>query len=192
MIIGILKEVKAEENRVALTPGGAEVMIQNGHRVLVKKDAGKASGFQDIDYADAGAEIVQEALEIFSQAEMILKVREPELEEYELIREDQVLFSFFHLASSEERTRSLLKTGAVCIAYETIQKTDGILPLLTPMSEVAGPMAIQEGAKYLEMTKGGHGILLGGVPGVDPGTVLILGGGVVGINAAKMAPRVRG
>jgi alanine dehydrogenase len=187
MIIGILKEIKSEENRVALTPGGVEVMIQNGHRVLVKKEAGRASGFQDKDYAEAGAEIKNEASEIFSQAEMILKVREPEPEEYELIREDQVLFSFFHLASSENLTRSLLKTGAVCIAYETIQKADGMLPLLTPMSEVAGPMAIQEGAKYLEMTKGGHGILLGGVPGVDPGTVLILGGGVVGMNAAKMA-----
>jgi alanine dehydrogenase len=187
MIIGILKEIKAEENRVALTPGGVEVMIQNGHRVLVKEEAGKASGFQDRDYAEAGAEIKNKASEIFSLAEMILKVREPQPEEYECIREGQILFNFFHLASSETLTRSLLKTGAICIAYETIQKSDGMLPLLTPMSEVAGPMAIQEGAKYLEMAQGGHGILLGGVPGVDPGTVLIIGGGVVGMNAAKMA-----
>ncbi|KPK23065.1 MAG: alanine dehydrogenase [Nitrospira bacterium SG8_3] len=187
MIIGILKEFKAEENRVALTPGGVEVMVQNGHKVFLEKDAGRASGFQDKDYAEAGADIVKDSSGIFSEAEMILGVREPQPEEYAHIREEQIFFNFFHLASSESLTQSMMKAGAICIAYETIQKPDGHLPLLTPMSEIAGPMAIQEGAKYLEMAQGGHGILLGGVPGVDPGTVLIIGGGVVGMNAAKMA-----
>ncbi len=187
MIVGVLKEIKAEENRVSMTPGGVEIMKQNGHTVLVEKDAGKASGFQDTDYVEAGAEIVDVASDIFSHAEMILRVREPQLTEYELIRDGQIFFNFFHLASSETLTRSLMETGAICIAYETIQKGDGILPLLTPMSEIAGPMAIQQGAKYLEMVQGGHGVLLGGVPGVDPGTVLIIGGGVVGMSAAKMA-----
>jgi alanine dehydrogenase len=187
MIIGILKEIKSEENRVALTPGGVEVMVQNGHKVLLERNAGKASGFPDSEYIEMGAEIENEPVDIFSAAEMILGVREPQPQEYDLIRTGQILFNFFHLAVSEELTRSLLKTGAICIAYETIQKQNGSLPLLTPMSEIAGPMAIQEGAKYLEMAQGGHGILLGGVPGVDPGTVLILGGGVVGMNAAKPA-----
>ena len=136
MIIGILKEIKAEENRVAMTPGGLEVMVQNGHRVFLEKDAGKASGFQDTDYAEAGAEIVNGSSDIFLQAEMILRVREPQPNEYELIREDQILFNFFHLASSKSLTRSLIKTGAICIAYETIQKSDGFLPLLTQLFSI--------------------------------------------------------
>jgi alanine dehydrogenase len=187
MIVGILKEIKAEENRVSMTPVGVEVMRQNGHTVLVEKDAGTGSGFEDETYAQAGAEVVDTGKEIFERAEMILRVKEPQPSEYELIREGQIYFAYLHLAVSEEVARALIKRGSVNIAYETIQKADGSLPLLTPMSEVAGPMAIQQGAKYLEMAQGGHGVLLGGVPGVDPGMVVILGGGVVGINAAKTA-----
>jgi len=187
MIVGILKEIKAEENRVSMTPAGLEVMIQNGHRVLVEKDAGLGSGFSNDAYVQAGAEIVDIPKEIFSRSEMIILVKAPRSYEYELIQDGQVIFSYLHLAAAEECTHALIKSGSICIAYETIQKADGSLPLLTPMSEVAGPMAIQEGAKYLEMAQGGHGVLLGGVPGVDPGTVLIIGGGVVGINAAKTA-----
>ena len=187
MIIGILRETKAEEYRVALTPGGVDLLIQHNHKILVEKDAGKASGFPDLEYLKVGAEIIDKPADIYLRSGMILGVREPQPQEYELIQDGQILFNFFHLAASEDLLRSLLKTGAICIAYETIQKSDGRLPLLTPMSEIAGPMAIQEGAKYLEMAQGGHGILLGGVPGVDPGTVLIIGGGIVGMNAAKMA-----
>ena len=187
MIVGVLKEIKAEENRVALSPGGVEFMRQNGHSVLVEKNAGRASGFGNASYKNAGAEIVAKPAEVFDRAEMILRVKEPQPSEFELIKKDQIYFAYLHLAASEDVTRAIIKAGSVNIAYETIQKTDGSLPLLTPMSEVAGPMAIQEGAKYLEMAQGGHGVLLGGVPGVDPGTVMIIGGGAVGINAAKMA-----
>ncbi|MBW2030117.1 MAG: alanine dehydrogenase [Deltaproteobacteria bacterium] len=187
MIIGVLKERRAQENRVSMTPEGVEIIMQHGHRVLVEVDAGKASGLSDEAYIRGGAEILEDPKEIFQRAEMILGVREPQPSEYGLIREDHILLSFLHLAASEDLALSLLKTGALCIAYETIQRDDGSLPLLTPMSEIAGPMAIQEGAKYLEMAQGGHGVLLGGVPGVDPGTVVIIGGGVVGLNAAKMA-----
>ncbi len=187
MIVGILKEIKAEENRVSMTPAGVEIMRQNGNGVLVEKDAGTGSGLVDAAYAGAGAEIVDTAEEIFSRAEMVMHVKEPQPSEFDLIKEDQIVFTYLHLAAAEELTRVLIKTGSVNIAYETIQKADGSLPLLTPMSEVAGRMAIQQGAKYLEMAQGGDGVLLGGVPGVDPGIVLILGGGVVGINAAKTA-----
>ena len=187
MIVGILKEIKAEENRVSMTPAGVEVMVQNGHTVMVETAAGGGSGFQDSAYAKAGAEIVATPAEIFKRADMVMHVKEPLPPEYDLIREDQIVFTYLHLAAAEELTKVLIKSGSINIAYETIQKTDGSLPLLTPMSEVAGRMAIQQGAKYLEMAQGGHGILLGGVPGVDPGTVVIIGGGVVGINAAKMA-----
>ena len=187
MIIGALKENKAEENRVSLSPGGVAFMRQNGHSVLVEKNAGKASGFGDALYKQAGAEIVVSSKEIFEKAEMIMRVKEPQRSEFKLLKKDQIYFAYLHLAASEEVTRAMIQAGSVNIAYETIQKADGTLPLLTPMSEVAGPMAIQEGAKYLEMAQGGHGVLLGGVPGVDPGTVLIIGGGAVGINAAKMA-----
>ena len=187
MHVGILKEIKSEENRVALTPGGVEVMRQNGHQVLVEKNAGRASGFGNAHYTKAGAVIAESSREIFRQADMIMRVKEPQPSEYDLIRAGQIYFGYLHLAASQPVVHALIKSRAVCIAYETIQKSDGTLPLLTPMSEVAGPMAIQEGAKYLEMAQGGHGVLLGGVPGVDPGRVVIIGGGVVGINAAKMA-----
>jgi alanine dehydrogenase len=187
MIVGVLKEIKAEENRVALSPGGVEFMRQNGHSVIVEKNAGRASGFGNATYKKAGAEIVDSPRDIFKRAKMIMRVKEPQPFEFELIRKGQIYFSYLHLAASENLARALIKRKTVAIAYETIQKADGSLPLLTPMSEVAGPMAIQEGAKYLEMAQGGHGVLLGGVPGVDPGTVMIIGGGAVGINAAKMA-----
>jgi alanine dehydrogenase len=187
MLVGILKEIKAEENRVCMTPAGVEVMIANGHRVLVEKDAGVGSGFEDAAYSKAGAERVDTPREIYERADMVLHVKEPLPPEYDLIREGQIVFTYLHLAADEQQTHALINSKAVCIAYETIQKDDGSLPLLTPMSEVAGRMAIQQGAKYLEMAQGGHGVLLGGVPGVDPGTVVVIGGGVVGTNAAKMA-----
>ena len=187
MIVGILKEIKAEENRVSMTPAGVEVMKQNGHEVLVEKDAGTGSGFEDEAYLKAGAEIVETPKEIFDRSDMVMHVKEPLPSEYDLIRKDQIVFTYLHLAAAEELTHALIKAGSINIAYETIQKADGSLPLLTPMSEVAGRMAIQQGAKYLEMAQGGHGILPGGVPGVDPGTVVVIGGGVVGTNAAKMA-----
>lgn len=187
MIVGILKEIKVAENRVCMTPAGVEVMTQNGHTVLVEKNAGVGSGFEDVAYIDHGAEIVDTPEAIFERAEMVMHVKEPQPSEYDLIRPDQIIFTYLHLAAEEKLTQALIKSKAVCIAYETIQKADRSLPLLTPMSEVAGRMATQQGAKYLEMAQGGHGVLLGGVPGVDPGTVLVIGGGVVGINAAKMA-----
>ena len=187
MIVGILKEIKTEENRVCMTPAGVEVMRQNGHEVLVEKNAGIGSGFENKAYLTAGAEIIDTPKEIFERAKMVMHVKEPLPAEYDLIRKDQIIFTYLHLAAAEELTQVLIKSGSIGIAYETIQKEDGSLPLLTPMSEVAGRMAIQQGAKYLEMAHGGHGVLLGGVPGVDPGTVVIIGGGVVGTNAAKMA-----
>jgi alanine dehydrogenase len=187
MIVGVLKEIKAEENRVCMTPAGVEVMIKNNHAVLVEKNAGAGSGFEDEMYTHAGAEVVDTPREIFERAEMVMHVKEPLESEYDLIREGQIVFTYLHLAAAEELTRKLMETKSVCIAYETIQKPDGSLPLLTPMSEVAGRMAIQQGAKYLEMAQGGHGVLIGGVPGVDPGNVVVIGGGIVGINAAKMA-----
>ena len=187
MIVGILKEIKDEENRVCMTPAGVEVMRQNSHTVLVETNAGTGSGFEDERYATAGAEIVETSREIFERSDMVMHVKEPLPSEYDFIREGQIIFTYLHLAAAAELTDVLIKSGSVNIAYETIQKADGSLPLLTPMSEVAGRMAMQEGAKYLEMAQGGHGVLLGGVPGVDPGTVLVIGGGIVGTNAAKMA-----
>lgn len=187
MIIGILKEVKAEENRVSMVPAGVEVMVKNGHQVLVEKGAGIGSGFEDSVYIEAGADIVDGPGKIYGQAEMVMHVKEPLPPEYSLIRENQIVFTYLHLAAAEELTQALIKSRSINIAYETIQKEDGSLPLLTPMSEVAGRMAVQQGAKYLEMAQGGQGILLGGVPGVDPGTVVVIGGGIVGINAAKAA-----
>ncbi len=187
MIVGILKEIKIAENRVCMTPAGVEVMIHNNHQVLVEKNAGKGSGFADAEYQQAGAQIVETPAEIFKKADMVMHVKEPQPQEYELIRKDQIIFTYLHLAADEQQTRALIKANSVNIAYETIQKDDGSLPLLTPMSEVAGRMAAQEGANYLQMTKGGRGILLGGVPGVEPGTVVVIGGGVVGVNAALMA-----
>jgi alanine dehydrogenase len=187
MIVGILKEIKTEENRVCMTPAGVEVMIHNGHTVLVEKNAGAGSGFADDAYIKAGAEMIDTPKAIFDAADMVMHVKEPLPPEYDLIRDGQIVFTYLHLAADETQTNALIKSRSVSIAYETIQKADGSLPLLTPMSEVAGRMAIQQGAKYLEMAQGGHGVLLGGVPGVDPGTVVVIGGGVVGVNAAKMA-----
>ena len=187
MHVGVLKEIKPDENRVALSPGGVEVMRQNGHAVFIQKNAGRASGFGNAPYKTAGAEIVDSRAGVFERSDMIIGVKEPQPSDFSHIKKGQVYFGYLHLAASEDVTRDMIKAGSVNIAYETIQKADGTLPLLTPMSEVAGPMAVQAGAKYLEMAQGGHGVLLGGVPGVDPGTVIIIGGGVVGINAAKMA-----
>jgi len=187
MIVGVLKEIKAEENRVSMTPAGVEIMKQRGHTVFVEKGAGQGSGFDDAAYARVGAAIADSPEEIYDRAEMIMHVKEPHPSEYPLLREGQILFTYLHLAASEELTRALMKTRSVNIAYETIQRQDGSLPLLTPMSEVAGRMAIQQGAKYLETEHGGQGVLLGGVPGVEPATVLVIGAGVVGTNAAKMA-----
>jgi alanine dehydrogenase len=170
-----------------MTPAGVEVMTEHGHTVLVEKNAGLSSGFEDADYVAHGGEIAPSPAEIFGRADMVMHVKEPQPSEYDLIRPGQIVFTYLHLAAEETLTLALIKTGCICIAYETIQKADGSLPLLTPMSEVAGRMATQQGAKYLELAQGGHGVLLGGVPGVDPGTVVVLGGGVVGINAAKMA-----
>ncbi len=187
MIVGVLKEIKANENRAALTPAGVEVFRQHGHEVLVETKAGSPSGFEDAEYSKAGAEIIDAPGDIFARAGMILRVKAPEPSEFELLRDGQIYFSYLHLAAAEDVAIAMIRSGAVGIAYETIQKESGSLPLLIPMGEVAGPMAVQEGAKYLEMAQGGHGVLLGGVPGVDPGTVVILGGGTVGLNAAKMA-----
>ncbi len=187
MIVGILKEIKSEENRVSMTPAGVEVMAQNGHTVLVEKNAGMGSGFDDQSYMEHGAQIVTTPKEIYDRADMVMHVKEPMPTEYDLIRKDQIVFTYLHLAAAQELTMALIQSESVNIAYETIQKDNGALPLLTPMSEVAGRMAIQQGAKFLEMAQGGHGVLLGGVPGVDPGTVVIIGAGVVGVNAAKMA-----
>ncbi len=187
MIVGILKEIKTEENRVCMTPSGVEVMKRNGHQVLVEKAAGEGSGFNDADYVAAGAEIVATNKEVFKRSDMVMHVKEPQPSEYDLIREGQIVFTYFHFAASEELTRAMMKTGSVAIAYETIVGRDGTLPLLTPMSEVAGRMAAQQGAKYVERAQGGRGILLGGVPGVAPATVLVIGGGVVGTHAAQMA-----
>ncbi len=187
MIVGILKEIKTAENRVSMTPAGVEVLRENGHTVLVEQAAGAKSGFEDPLYEEAGAEIVAAPAGIYERAEMVMHVKEPQPSEYALIREGQIVFTYLHLAAAEGLTQALIESKSVTIAYETIEDEDGSLPLLTPMSEVAGRMAIQQGAKYLEMIHGGHGVLLGGVPGVDPGTVVVIGGGVVGTNAAKMA-----
>ncbi|MEJ0029252.1 MAG: alanine dehydrogenase [Bacteroidota bacterium] len=187
MIIGVPKEIKNNENRVALTPAGTAELLKRGHTVYIQTKAGEGSGFSDDEYAGAGAKILGKAEEVFSIAEMIMKVKEPIEQEYELIRKDQLVFTYFHFASYEPLAHAMIKTGAICLAYETVERPDGSLPLLVPMSEVAGRMSIQEGAKYLEKPLKGRGILLGGVPGVMPAKVLILGGGVVGTNAAKIA-----
>jgi alanine dehydrogenase len=187
MIIGVPKEIKNNENRVAVTPAGTQEFIRKGHTVYVQTKAGDGSGFSDEEYKGAGAKILSTAKEIFDVAEMIIKVKEPIEQEYGLIRKDQLVFTYFHFASYEPLAHAMIKTGAVCLAYETVERPDRSLPLLVPMSEVAGRMAIQEGAKYLEKPLKGRGILLGGVPGVMPAKVLILGGGVVGTNAAKIA-----
>ena len=186
MKIGVPKEIKAQENRVALTPAGAERLVQAGHEVAVQSSAGLGSGFEDAAYAGVGARILPDAAAVFGASELILKVKEPLPQEWPLIREGHTLFTYLHLAASRELTDALQATGAACFAYETLE-VGRHLPLLTPMSEVAGRMSIQAGAKYLEKPLGGSGILLGGVPGVKRARVLVLGGGVVGTNAARMA-----
>ncbi len=187
MIIGVPKEIKKDEYRVALLPVGAETLIKHGHKVLVEKNAGVGSGFSDAEYRKAGAAIVSSAKDIFRRSDMIIKVKEPQPVEIRMIREDQIVFTYFHFAASRSLTDGMIRSKAIAIAYETMEGDDGTLPLLTPMSEVAGRMAVQEGAKYLERPMEGQGILLGGVPGVAPANVVIIGGGVVGINSAKMA-----
>lgn len=187
MIIGVPKEIKNNENRVALTPAGVAELKKHGHKVNIQTTAGLGSGFSDAEYAAAGANIVASAEKVFSDSEMIMKVKEPVESEYELIKEGQLLFTYFHFASSEQLTYAMIERKAICLAYETVEKADRSLPLLVPMSEVAGRMSVQEGAKYLEKPMKGRGILLGGVPGVKPANVLVLGGGIVGTQAAKMA-----
>lgn len=187
MRIGVPKEIKPDEYRVALMPVGAEVLVKAGHEVFVEKDAGSASGFPDELYQQAGARILATLEEIFATSDMIIKVKEPQPKEIALFRPGQIVFTYFHFAASSQLTQSCLESGIVAIAYETIKDKKGTLPLLTPMSEIAGKMSIQEGAKYLEKPQMGRGILLGGVPGVAPANVVILGGGVVGTNAAKVA-----
>ncbi len=187
MIIGIPKEIKNNENRVGLTPAGVAEMKKHGHIVYVQTSAGESSGFSDEEYKEAGGLILPTIEEVYAIAEMIIKVKEPIASEYPLIKKDQLLFTYFHFASSEPLTLAMMERGAVCLAYETVEKSDRSLPLLVPMSEVAGRMAIQQGAKYLEKPQKGKGVLLGGVPGVPPAKVLILGGGIVGTQAAKMA-----
>ncbi|WP_025761297.1 alanine dehydrogenase [Dyadobacter tibetensis] len=187
MIIGVPKEIKNNENRVAVTPAGITEFKKKGHSIYVQAGAGLGSGFSDEDYKEAGADILPGIEEVYAIAEMIIKVKEPIEEEYDLIREGQLLFTYFHFASSEKLTHAMIERKAICLAYETVEKTDRSLPLLVPMSEVAGRMAVQEGAKFLEKPSGGFGILLGGVAGVKPAQVLVLGGGVVGTQSAKMA-----
>jgi len=187
MIIGVPKEIKNNENRVALTPAGVAEMVKNGHAVYVQATAGMGSGFSDEDYIHAGAKMLPTIEDVYAIAEMIMKVKEPIASEYKLIKKDQILFTYFHFASGEPLTMAMIESGSICLAYETVEMPDRSLPLLVPMSEVAGRMSIQEGAKYLEKTYGGYGVLLGGVPGVPPAKVLIIGGGIVGTEAAKMA-----
>ncbi len=187
MIIGVPREIKKDEYRVALLPVGAEELARHGHRVLIEAGAGLGSGLHDDEYHRAGAEIVSGPDEVFGQADLVLKVKEPLPAEWPLIKSGQTLFTYFHFAASRELTRAMIDSGATCVAYETLRDAQGRLPLLTPMSEVAGRMSIQEGAKYLEKPQMGRGILIGGVPGVAPAHITILGGGIVGANAAKIA-----
>lgn len=187
MIIGIPKEIKNNENRVGATPAGVKELVKHGHTVYVQHTAGIGSGFQDAEYVEAGATILPTIEEVYGIAEMIIKVKEPIEPEYHLVRKGQLLFTYFHFASDLPLTEAMLHSGATCIAYETVRDRQGTLPLLIPMSEVAGRMSVQEGARFLEKPQGGRGILLGGVPGVKPAKVLVLGAGVVGRNAALMA-----
>jgi alanine dehydrogenase len=187
MLIGVPREIKEDENRVGLVPAGVEQLVAAGHTVLVETQAGAGIGITDADYREAGADIITSPEEVYARAEMIVKVKEPLEAEYPLLRSGQILFTYFHFAASEKLTHACIQSRAICIAYETVETPDGLLPLLAPMSEVAGRMAVQEGAKYLERAMGGRGILLGGVPGVASAKVVILGGGVVGKEAAKIA-----
>lgn len=187
MKIGVPKEIKTNENRIALVPAGAEALVAAGHSVMIEKGAGEGSGFADDMYTSVGATIGADADTVWREADMIMKVKEPIAVEWPRMRPGQVVFTYFHFAADEKLTKAHIDSGAVCIAYETVELPNHDLPLLTPMSEVAGRMAVQEGAKYLEKLYGGRGVLLGGVPGVAPAKVVILGGGVVGVNSAKMA-----
>lgn len=187
MKIGIPKEIKNNENRVGMTPAGVAELVKHGHKVMVEHTAGEGSGFADKDYVAAGAEIIPTAEEVYAQSDMIIKVKEPIEPEYGLIRKGQLVFTYFHFASDRPLTEAMIKSGAVCLAYETVQTADRRLPLLIPMSEVAGRMGVMEGAYYLQKTKGGKGKLISGVPGVKPAKVLVLGGGTVGEAAARMA-----
>jgi alanine dehydrogenase len=187
MIVGVPKEIKNNENRVALTPAGAKELVKRGHTVYVQHTAGEGSSFPDAEYEAAGARLLPAIEDVYRTAEMIMKVKEPVASEYPLVRKGQLLFTYFHFASEKALTLAMIQSGAVCLAYETVEGKDRTLPLLIPMSEVAGRMSVQEGARFLEKPQGGKGILLGGVPGVKPAKVLVLGGGVVGYNAALMA-----
>ena len=187
MIVGVPKEIKSDEYRVAMLPVGVHEMIKSGHQVLFEQGAGLGSGLLDEQYAAEGAELVATAAEVFARSEMIVKVKEPQPQEFPMIREGQIVFTYFHFAAERELTEAMMKTGASCVAYETLTGANGTLPLLTPMSEVAGRMSIQQGARFLERPQMGRGILLGGVPGVAPAHITIIGGGVVGTNAAKIA-----
>ena len=187
MIIGIPKEIKNNENRVGATPAGVKELVKHGHTVYVQHTAGEGSGFSDTEYVDAGASILPSIEEVYGIAEMIIKVKEPIEPEYALVRKGQLIFTYFHFACDLPLTEAMMKSEAICIAYETVRDRQGTLPLLIPVSEVAGRMSVQEGARFLEKPQGGRGILLGGVPGVRPAKVLVLGAGVVGRNAALMA-----
>ncbi len=187
MIIGVPREIKPNENRVGATPAGIQLLVRDGHTPLVETNAGIGSGFSDADYEAVGAKIVGSPADVYGEADMIVKVKEPIAPEYGLIREGQVLFTYFHFAASRELTEAMIASRSISIAYETVTAPDGSLPLLIPMSEVAGRMATQEGAKYLEKPMGGRGVLLGGIPGTKPANVLVLGGGIVGTHAAKIA-----
>tara|TARA_B100000579_G_scaffold112090_1_gene89657 strand:- start:1792 stop:2904 length:1113 start_codon:yes stop_codon:yes gene_type:complete len=187
MKIGVPKEIKNNEFRVAITPNGVKEIVSHGHKVFIEKNAGLNSSFTDDDYLSAGADILENNISIYNESELILKVKEPIEEEYSLIKENQIVFTYFHFASHKPLLEAMIKSKSICIAYETVENVNGSLPLLTPMSEVAGRMATQEGAKYLEKPMGGRGILLGGVSGVNPANVLIIGGGISGTEAAKIA-----
>lgn len=187
MIIGVPKEIKTHENRVALLPGGVTALKRNGHEILIQQGAGEGSGFKDEEYTAAGAAILDDVEELWQKAEMIMKVKEPIKEEHGRMREGQIIFTYFHFAADQTLTEAVVDSNCIAVAYETVENEDGSLPLLIPMSEVAGRMAAQEGAKYLEKATGGRGILLGGIPGVPPANALVLGGGIVGVNAAKIA-----
>ena len=187
MIVGVPKEIKAQENRVAMTPAGADTMIRAGHKVLVEKGAGLGAGFSDEEYKAVGAEIINEASDVWAKSEMIIKVKEPLASEYGYFRKGLIIFTYLHLAAEPDLTKALIDSGAVAIAYETVQRADRSLPLLTPMSEVAGRMAVQQGSIYLEKTRGGKGVLIDGVPGVPPASVVVVGAGIVGTGAIRRA-----
>jgi len=187
MNIGIPTEIKPQENRVAIQPGGVMTLVQQGHNVMVEKDAGLGSGFSDDEYVAAGAQIKADVDALWAAADMIMKVKEPIAEEYSRIKAGQILFTYFHFAADKTLTQAIIDSKCIAIAYETVEKVDRSLPLLIPMSEVAGRMATQEGAKFLEKAMGGRGVLMGGIPGVPPANTLVLGGGIVGVNAAKIA-----